>query len=224
MKLRLFTFPNILTLCNLLSGCAAVIFALCINDLEQAFWCVLVAAVFDFLDGFAARLMEVSSPVGKELDSLADMISFGLAPASILYSIYVATGGDAAVGLCRVHSGRFFGSAAGEVQSRRASGYRVHRTSYAGLRDVFRFGGVHHAAERCRGASGRSYCRLRRFLAAADQSDTYVRSEVQAFRFRGQRDSAISFWVFRSCCWDSIRSVPCRSSFSPIFWFRSYAF
>ena len=68
MKLRLFTFPNILTLCNLLSGCAAVIFALCINDLEQAFWCVLVAAVFDFLDGFAARLMEVSSPVGKELD------------------------------------------------------------------------------------------------------------------------------------------------------------
>ena len=81
MKLRLFTFPNILTLCNLLSGCAAVIFALCINDLEQAFWCVLVAAVFDFLDGFAARLMEVSSPVGKELDSLADMISFGLAPA-----------------------------------------------------------------------------------------------------------------------------------------------
>ena len=53
MKLRLFTFPNILTLCNLLSGCAAVIFALCINDLEQAFWCVLVAAVFDFLDGFA---------------------------------------------------------------------------------------------------------------------------------------------------------------------------
>ena len=94
MKLRLFTFPNILTLCNLLSGCAAVIFALCINDLEQAFWCVLVAAVFDFLDGFAARLMEVSSPVGKELDSLADMISFGLAPASILYSIYVATGGD----------------------------------------------------------------------------------------------------------------------------------
>ena len=94
MKLRLFTFPNILTLCNLLSGCAAVIFALCINDLEQAFWCVLVAAVFDFLDGFAACLMEVSSPVGKELDSLADMISFGLAPASILYSIYVATGGD----------------------------------------------------------------------------------------------------------------------------------
>ena len=94
MKLRLFTFPNILTLCNLLSGCAAVIFALCINDLELAFWCVLVAAVFDFLDGFFARLLEISSPVGKELDSLADMISFGLAPASILYSIYVATGGD----------------------------------------------------------------------------------------------------------------------------------
>ena len=82
MKLRLFTFPNILTLCNLLSGCAAVIFALCINDLEQAFWCVLVAAVFDFLDGFAARLMEVSSPVGKELDSLADMVSSGVAPTA----------------------------------------------------------------------------------------------------------------------------------------------
>ena len=87
MKLRLFTFPNILTLCNLLSGCAAVIFALCINDLEQAFWCVLVAAVFDFLDGFAARLMEVSSPVGKELDSLADMVSSGVAPTAVMLTL-----------------------------------------------------------------------------------------------------------------------------------------
>ena len=96
MKLRLFTFPNILTLCNLLSGCAAVIFALCINDLEQAFWCVLVAAVFDFLDGFAARLMEVSSLVGKELDSLADMVSFGVAPAILAYFLIVRElpGGD----------------------------------------------------------------------------------------------------------------------------------
>ena len=178
MKLRLFTFPNILTLCNLLSGCAAVIFALCINDLEQAFWCVLVAAVFDFLDGFAARLMEVSSPVGKELDSLADMISFGLAPASILYSIYVATGGDELSGFAV-----FILVAFSALRLAKFNLDERQATEFIGLPTpacAMFFASVGYI-------SGRSYCRLCRFLAAADQSDTYVRSEVQAFRFRGQR-------------------------------------
>ena len=53
---------------------------------------VLLASVFDFFDGFAARLLHVKSEIGKELDSLADVISFGLAPAVIVYQLYVSTG------------------------------------------------------------------------------------------------------------------------------------
>ena len=94
MKIKLFTIPNILTLCNLLSGCAAAVFALCVNDLQWAFWCVVVAAVFDFLDGFVARLLKSHSAIGKELDSLADMVSFGFAPAAVLYTMYAMTGGS----------------------------------------------------------------------------------------------------------------------------------
>ena len=94
MKIKLFTIPNILTLCNLLSGCAAAVFALCVNDLQWAFWCVVVAAVFDFLDGFVARLLKSHSAIGKELDSLADMLSFGFAPAAVLYTMYAMTGGS----------------------------------------------------------------------------------------------------------------------------------
>ena len=94
MKIKLFTIPNILTLCNLLSGCAAAVFALCVNDLQWAFWCVVVAAGFDFLDGFVARLLKSHSAIGKELDSLADMVSFGFAPAAVLYTMYAMTGGS----------------------------------------------------------------------------------------------------------------------------------
>ena len=72
--------PNILTLCNLCSGCLAVLSAF-YDDFSYALIFVLVSAVFDFMDGFAARLLKVYSPLGKELDSLADVISFGFAPA-----------------------------------------------------------------------------------------------------------------------------------------------
>ena len=54
------------------------------NFLGVVIW-VLIAAVFDFFDGFAARLLGVSSPLGKELDSLADVVSFGVAPASAVF-------------------------------------------------------------------------------------------------------------------------------------------
>jgi len=87
MKIKLFTIPNILTLCNLLSGCAAAVFALCVNDLQWAFWCVVVAAVFDFLDGFVARLLKSHSAIGKELDSLADMVSSGVAPTAVMLTL-----------------------------------------------------------------------------------------------------------------------------------------
>ncbi|GAB1405007.1 CDP-alcohol phosphatidyltransferase family protein [Lentimicrobium sp.] len=83
MRLRK-EIPNIITLCNLLSGALAVIFALD-GSLLIAVALVGLAAVFDFFDGFVARLLNVKSPLGKELDSLADVISFGLAPSIVLF-------------------------------------------------------------------------------------------------------------------------------------------
>lgn len=78
--------PNTLTCCNLLSGCVATYFAFEAN-FPLTFLFVIIGAVFDFFDGFAARLLHVSSPLGKELDSLADDITFGLAPATTVYAL-----------------------------------------------------------------------------------------------------------------------------------------
>ena len=95
MKLRLFTLPNMLTLANLACGSAAAVYVLRYDDLRTAFWLVAAAAVFDFLDGFAARLTRQYSEVGKQLDSLSDMVSFGVVPAAVLFSIYNSVGGPA---------------------------------------------------------------------------------------------------------------------------------
>ncbi len=79
--------PNTVTLLNLLAGSTAVLFA--ING-WQIFAVILIfsAAIFDFFDGFLARLLKAYSPLGKELDSLADLVSFGLAPSFLLYYRY----------------------------------------------------------------------------------------------------------------------------------------
>ena len=89
MKIRLFALPNMLTLANLCAGAAAVIFALQYHAYETAFWLIIAAAVCDFFDGFAARLLGQTSPLGVQLDSLADDISFGLAPAAVMYDLYI---------------------------------------------------------------------------------------------------------------------------------------
>ena len=83
--------PNIITLFNLISGSISIVFAL-EGNLSMAAWFIGIAAVFDFFDGFAARMLHVSSEIGKELDSLADVISFGLAPGMILYMLLLNTG------------------------------------------------------------------------------------------------------------------------------------
>src|SRR5687768_10938515 len=77
--------PNFLTCCNLVCGCFGVIFLFEDRDIPTAYF-VWAAGVFDFFDGFAARLLKISSPIGKELDSLADMVSFGLLPALFMYT------------------------------------------------------------------------------------------------------------------------------------------
>lgn len=76
--------PNALTSLNLASGCISIVFALD-GHLQTAAIFILAAALLDFLDGFAARLLKAWSPIGKELDSLADIVSFGVAPGMILF-------------------------------------------------------------------------------------------------------------------------------------------
>lgn len=78
--------PNTLTSCNLISGCIATVFALNANyGMALAF--IIIGAVFDFFDGMSARLLGVSSPIGKELDSLADDVTFGVAPSSMIFTL-----------------------------------------------------------------------------------------------------------------------------------------
>ncbi len=97
--------PNIFTLLNLFFGCMAVVFALqtdtviiyvnedfssSFNIPEKLTWaaiCIIIAAIIDFLDGFVARLLKATSSLGKQLDSLSDVVSFGVAPGVILYQL-----------------------------------------------------------------------------------------------------------------------------------------
>lgn len=97
--------PNIFTLLNLFFGCMAIVFALqtdaviiylnedfnsSFNIPEKLTWaaiCIIIAAVIDFLDGFVARLLQATSSMGKQLDSLSDVVSFGVAPGVIIYQL-----------------------------------------------------------------------------------------------------------------------------------------
>lgn len=77
--------PNTITCCNLISGCIATSYAFGGSPKMALLW-IIIGAVFDFFDGMSARLLHVSSPIGKELDSLADDVTFGVAPATIVFS------------------------------------------------------------------------------------------------------------------------------------------
>lgn len=76
--------PNTITSMNLFSGCIAIVMAFEGAFIWVVFW-VILAAIFDFFDGMAARLLNAYSDIGKELDSLADVVSFGVAPAVALF-------------------------------------------------------------------------------------------------------------------------------------------
>jgi len=79
--------PNLITLINLFCGCIAVVFISEANY-EMAFYMVCLGIFFDFFDGFFARLFKVSSPLGLQLDSLADMVTSGVAPGYVMYSLF----------------------------------------------------------------------------------------------------------------------------------------
>ncbi|MEY4433282.1 MAG: hypothetical protein RLZZ44_1416 [Bacteroidota bacterium] len=84
--------PNLLTLLNLLCGCIALVFALK-NDFETAFYLVSLGIFFDFFDGFFARLFQVSSPLGLQLDSLADMVTSGVVPGLVMFQMLGSASG-----------------------------------------------------------------------------------------------------------------------------------
>lgn len=94
MRIKYFTLPNILTLCNLLCGLVATLLTIshiwspAEAPLTLPIIFIAASALFDFLDGFAARLTGQYSPLGVQLDSLADMVSFGVTPAMILVAMF----------------------------------------------------------------------------------------------------------------------------------------
>lgn len=81
--------PNVVTCLNLYAGCLSCIMTLVYDNYIGAFLFILLAACFDFMDGFVARLMKAYSSMGAQLDSLADVISFGLAPGFMVYSFLI---------------------------------------------------------------------------------------------------------------------------------------
>lgn len=79
--------PNMITCCNLMSGCIATGAAF-YGQYQWAVLMIVIGAVFDFFDGMSARALGVSSPIGKELDSLADVVTFGVAPSAIIFHLF----------------------------------------------------------------------------------------------------------------------------------------
>ena len=78
--------PNLLTISNLICGCIALYFTFQ-GELVFTAYLIGLAAIFDFMDGAAARLLNIFNPLGKELDSMADMVSFGLVPGSVVFHL-----------------------------------------------------------------------------------------------------------------------------------------
>jgi CDP-diacylglycerol--serine O-phosphatidyltransferase len=80
--------PNFITCANLFSGCVGIVLAFQ-GELIFAAYALFLAGIFDFFDGFASRVLKSFSGIGKDLDSLADMVSFGVLPSVILYQLFL---------------------------------------------------------------------------------------------------------------------------------------
>jgi CDP-diacylglycerol--serine O-phosphatidyltransferase len=82
--------PNALTCANLFSGCIGIV--VCFNgNLKYAAYFVILSGIFDFFDGMAARALKINNGIGKDLDSLADVVSFGFLPGAILFHLFKAS-------------------------------------------------------------------------------------------------------------------------------------
>jgi len=89
--------PNLITLLNLFCGCIALVFAFN-KDFEMAFYFVCLGIFLDFFDGFFARLFKVSSPLGLQLDSLADMVTSGVVPGLVMFQMMISHASTAPAG------------------------------------------------------------------------------------------------------------------------------
>lgn len=137
--------PNTITCCNLISGCIATSFAFGGSPKLALLW-IIIGAMFDFFDGMSARLLHVSSPIGKELDSLADDVTFGVAPATIVFSqLYVMEYPSfsrefaTCVALCSLYHRSILGTETGEIQSRRKTVYLFYWCAYSCQRSLLGF-------------------------------------------------------------------------------------
>lgn len=99
--------PNILTLLNGVSGTLSIFFT-SHSNYTMAAVLIAIAAVFDFFDGFVARLLKVSSPLGKDLDSLSDAISFGVAPTFLIFTVLYNYIGWVAFGVVVIVAGSVY--------------------------------------------------------------------------------------------------------------------
>lgn len=113
----MFSVANIITGCNLLSGTASIVFAFS-GRLELAVLAIILGAIFDFFDGFTARMLKQPSELGKQLDSLADMITFGVAPGVIVFVLLILSGANDII-LSQ-------GGKAGELWMEGTMGHSVH--------------------------------------------------------------------------------------------------
>ena len=88
--MKLINIPNIITSFNLISGCFAIYFGLK-GDIDLACIYIILGSIFDFFDGMTARALGISGPIGKELDSLADVVTFGVAPSVLCFNLIMQT-------------------------------------------------------------------------------------------------------------------------------------
>ena len=137
--------PNTITSLNLLSGCMAVICTFNLSEpmfgtaLTGTAWCyifIALAAIFDFCDGFSARLLHAYSPMGKELDSLSDLVSFGVAPGMLMLNTIGALSTASWVPFAALLIPVCGALASGEVQHRRQPGHIVCRPSHPRQRNI----------------------------------------------------------------------------------------
>ena len=94
MRKGIYILPNLITLCSMFSGFYAIVAAFN-SDYERAAWAIMIASIFDVLDGWVARLTHTATRFGIEIDSLSDVISFGVAPAILVYTWTLSSFGKA---------------------------------------------------------------------------------------------------------------------------------
>lgn len=105
--MKLFNLPNLFTASNFTCGVLAIIISF-FGRIEIGALLLIIAMIFDFFDGFAARKMGISSPIGKDLDSLADLVSFGLAPGILMFiTIEMRLNGNLGATINKYHDFQF---------------------------------------------------------------------------------------------------------------------